>query len=53
MFYYAEIKINSIIFIGADDPRCPLAGLQTPFQKTKDAYKKFSLPENFEVLHTH
>ncbi|KMZ60163.1 hypothetical protein ZOSMA_5G00240 [Zostera marina] len=39
-----------IVANGADDPRCPLAGLQVPFQNTKDAYKKFGLSENFEVI---
>ncbi|KAF9601177.1 hypothetical protein IFM89_017125 [Coptis chinensis] len=38
-----------LILNGAEDPRCPLEGLNTPISKAQEAYKAANCSENFEV----
>ncbi|KAF9601414.1 hypothetical protein IFM89_019687 [Coptis chinensis] len=38
-----------LILNGAEDPRCPINGLNTPISKAREAYKAANRPENFEV----
>jgi hypothetical protein len=45
------VKYNPVLpFIGADDPRCPLAGLKAPEEKTAEAYKNSGSADKFKVL---
>ncbi|PIA64920.1 hypothetical protein AQUCO_00100409v1 [Aquilegia coerulea] len=37
-----------LILNGAEDPRCPLEGLDTPVSRARDSYK--AVPENFELI---
>jgi hypothetical protein len=37
------------IILGAEDPRCPVAGLEIPTAKASQAYKKFDRVDNFQV----
>ncbi|OUZ99984.1 hypothetical protein BVC80_9069g104 [Macleaya cordata] len=39
-----------LILNGTEDPRCPIAGLEVPFSRAREAYKAASCPENFEVI---
>lgn len=36
--------------VGADDPRCPLGGLEIPESRTLEAYEKANCTQNFKVL---
>ncbi|KAF9619697.1 hypothetical protein IFM89_008374 [Coptis chinensis] len=38
-----------LILNGAEDPRCPLEGLNTPISKAQEAYKAANCSENFEA----
>lgn len=40
---------NNFPCIGADDPRCPLAGLDVPIARSREAYEAANCPEKFEV----
>ncbi|ONK69056.1 uncharacterized protein A4U43_C05F18830 [Asparagus officinalis] len=39
-----------LILNGADDPRCPLAGLDTPISRAVEAYKEANCPEKFKFI---
>ncbi|XP_072994448.1 uncharacterized protein [Typha latifolia] len=38
-----------LILNGAEDPRCPLAGLEAPTLQAVEAYKEVNCPENFKL----
>ncbi|KAK6927381.1 Alpha/beta hydrolase fold-1 [Dillenia turbinata] len=38
-----------LILNGAEDPRCPLGGLQTPINNIHDAYKQAKSADNFQL----
>ncbi|OAY85121.1 uncharacterized protein LOC109721687 [Ananas comosus] len=39
-----------LILNGADDPRCPIAGLESPHSRALEAYNEASCPENFKMV---
>ncbi|KAL8107122.1 hypothetical protein AgCh_023784 [Apium graveolens] len=39
-----------LILNGEEDPRCPIAGLEFPKQKTVEAYENTCCPENFKLI---
>ncbi|XP_011652622.1 uncharacterized protein LOC101220970 isoform X1 [Cucumis sativus] len=39
-----------LLLNGADDPRCPVAGLDAPVSRIQTAYQKFGCPENFKFI---
>ncbi|CAK9325489.1 unnamed protein product [Citrullus colocynthis] len=39
-----------LLLNGADDPRCPIAGLDAPISRTQTAYQKFGCPEKFKFI---
>lgn len=39
-----------LIVNGAEDPRCPIAGLKTPLLATEKAYKDAQCPEKFKLV---
>ncbi|KAI6681549.1 hypothetical protein NL676_035430 [Syzygium grande] len=39
-----------LIINGANDPRCPLAGLEVPKSRASEAYEKAHCPENFKLI---
>ncbi|XP_023535291.1 uncharacterized protein LOC111796769 [Cucurbita pepo subsp. pepo] len=39
-----------LLLNGADDPRCPIAGLDAPVSKTETAYQRLGCPENFKFI---
>ncbi|KAK6912725.1 Peptidase S9, prolyl oligopeptidase, catalytic domain [Dillenia turbinata] len=39
-----------LILNGAEDPRCPLGGLETPKLNAQEAYKNAHCPENFQLI---
>lgn len=39
-----------LILNGAEDPRCPLKGLDTPISKAQSAYEAANCPENFKFI---
>ncbi|MQL81215.1 hypothetical protein Taro_013667 [Colocasia esculenta] len=39
-----------LILNGAEDPMCPLAGLDTPVSRAVKAYREAGLPENFKFI---
>ncbi|KAF9615853.1 hypothetical protein IFM89_026741 [Coptis chinensis] len=39
-----------LILNGAEDPRCPLEGLNTPISKAQEAYKAVNCSEKFELI---
>ncbi|KAH1253015.1 putative esterase YitV [Glycine max] len=42
-----------LILNGAEDPRCPLGGLEIPRAKATKAYRKFHCLDNFRILFDH
>lgn len=38
---------------GAEDPRCPLAGLDAPVSRASKAYEEANCPDNFKVWTYH
>ncbi|XP_022975811.1 uncharacterized protein LOC111476405 isoform X2 [Cucurbita maxima] len=39
-----------LLLNGADDPRCPIAGLDALVSETQVAYQRFGCPENFKFI---
>ncbi|KAJ3683104.1 hypothetical protein LUZ60_013331 [Juncus effusus] len=39
-----------LILNGADDPRCPLLGLETPKERAMEAYENLGSPEKFKLI---
>ncbi|KAG0462675.1 hypothetical protein HPP92_021151 [Vanilla planifolia] len=39
-----------LIINGAEDPRCPLAGLHVPISRAQEAYEKAGCPEHFQFI---
>lgn len=38
---------------GAEDPRCPIAGLEIPVSRAIEAYREADCPEKFKVSTPH
>ncbi|KAD3067612.1 hypothetical protein E3N88_35492 [Mikania micrantha] len=47
-----QARVDSIrsVFEGAEDPRCPMAGLDVTISKTCRAYEKANCADNFKVI---
>ncbi|XP_022153900.1 uncharacterized protein LOC111021276 [Momordica charantia] len=39
-----------LLLNGADDPRCPIGGLDAPVSRTQTAYRKLGCPDNFKFI---
>lgn len=46
MYLICHLNLETI---GADDPRCPIGGLDAPVSRTQTAYRKLGCPDNFKV----
>lgn len=46
----AIVPRPQLIINGTDDPRCPLAGLETPISRAEEAYEQADCPEKFKMI---
>jgi len=49
--YQQTYKFSRISYAGANDPRCPLGGLELALKRAEKAYKETASPGNFKVNH--
>ncbi|KAG0461186.1 hypothetical protein HPP92_021483 [Vanilla planifolia] len=48
LFVFVNILFLNVV--GAEDPRCPLAGLHVPISRAQEAYEKAGCPEHFQFI---
>jgi hypothetical protein len=46
--YQQTYKFSRISYAGANDPRCPLGGLELALKRAEKAYKETASPGNFK-----